>query len=276
MKRVLTTVILLPLALAAVFRLSDGWFWLFAVGLVSVAAHEFAEICSAWAPGTSRWILLLTVPAASALLAGALYEGARRPLMWSLFLGFLLLISVGAAMMVLLSRTPVKESLAALGILGWGTTYFSVAAVSLWSLQVMDARVLLLLLGVVWVGDTAAFYVGKAFGRHKLAAIVSPNKSWEGSAASAVASLAVALIWSRAILGVVRWEIILVATLAAGIGQLGDLAESMIKRGAGVKDSGSLLPGHGGMWDRLDALLLAAPIMLLGLWLAGFDSSAMP
>jgi len=275
-KRVLTTVVLLPLAVAAVFYLSDGWFWLFAVGLVSVAAHEFAQICSAWAPGTSRWMLQLTVPAASALFAGALYEGARRPLMWSLLLGFLVLISVGAAALVLLARTPIRESLAAMGILGWGTAYFSVAAVSLWSLQVMNAWVLMLLLGVVWAGDTAAYYVGSAFGRHQLAPVVSPNKSWEGSAANAVAGLGVALIWSRAMLGEVRWEIILVATVAGGVGQLGDLTESMVKRGAGVKDSGTLLPGHGGMWDRLDALLLAAPMMLLGLWLAGFDATALP
>jgi phosphatidate cytidylyltransferase len=276
LKRLLTAVVLLPFALAAVFKLSDGWFWLFVVGLVSVAAWEFAQISAAWAPGASRWMVVLAVPAASALLAGALYEGARPALMWSLLLGLLVLLSVGAAMMVLLAGTPIKESLAALGVMGWGTAYFSVAAVSLWSLQVMDPWLLILLLAAVWMGDSAAYYIGSAFGRHKLAPVVSPNKSWEGSAASVAASVAVALIWSWSIFGAMRWPIILVVIVAAGVGQLGDLAESMIKRGAGVKDSGTLLPGHGGMWDRLDALLFAAPIMLLGLWLIGFDGSAMP
>lgn len=276
MKRLLTAVVLLPLALAAVFKLSDGWFWLFAVGLVNVAAWEFSRISAAWAPGASRWMLVLTVPAASALLAGALYEGARLGLMWSLLLGLLVLLSVGAPMMVLLSGTPIKESLAALGVMGWGTAYFSVAAVSLWSLQVMGAWVLILLLAAVWTGDSAAYYIGSAFGRHKLAPVVSPNKSWEGSAASVVASVAVALIWSWSFFGAMRWPVIAVVVVAAAVGQLGDLGESMIKRGAGVKDSGDLLPGHGGMWDRLDALLFAAPVMLLGLWLVGFDGSVMP
>lgn len=276
MKRVLTTAVLLPLALAAVFLLSDGWFWLLAVAVVTLAAWECAQVTAAWAPGSSRWMVVFTVPAASALLAGALYEGGRPTLMWSLMLGFLILPSIGAATLVLLSRTPVKETLAALGVVGWGTVYFSVAAVSLWSLQVMNSWVLALLLFAIFAGDSAAYYIGTAWGRRRLAPVVSPNKSWEGSIASVIASTMVALVWSKTILGSIRWDLLLVVAIAAGMGQLGDLAVSMVKRGAGVKDTGTLLPGHGGMWDRLDALLFGAPVMLLGLWLIGFDATSMP
>jgi phosphatidate cytidylyltransferase len=145
------------------------------------------------------------------------------------------------------------------------------------------AFLLLYLLVVVWVGDIAAYFAGRAFGRNKLALRVSPGKTWEGAGASFLAAVA-AGIWifayapeiSRALLNadlVERaqayfapqlpslWLIALLSALINIAAQFGDLVESLIKRGAGVKDSGSLLPGHGGMLDRLDALLFAAPIL---------------
>lgn len=275
MKRILTTVVLLPMALAAVFFLPTLWFWVVVVGLVEVAVWECVGMTRRWAPTGPRWLLLLTVPAASVLFAAALWQGVQPEWMWSYLLGLLLLLSVGCGAVVLLGRTPVEESIGLLGILGWGTTYFAVAAVSLWALQVMGPPVLLLLLAVVWIGDSAAYYVGKAFGRHALAPVASPNKTWEGSAASVLAGAAAASVWSLLMFDGVRWELVGVAVGAGAIGQMGDLVESMVKRGAGVKDSGNLLPGHGGMWDRLDALLFAAPALLLGLWLVGFDAGAL-
>lgn len=275
MKRILTTVVLLPIALAAVFYLSALWFWIFAVGLVAVAAWECVGITRRWAPMGPRWLLMVTVPAASALLGAALWEGVQPETMWSYLLGLLFLLSVVCGALALVGKTPVDEAIGLLGILGWGTAYFSVAAVSIWALQVMGPQVLLLLLAVVWLGDSAAYYVGKSIGRHPLAPVVSPNKTWEGSAASLLAGVAAAAVWSQLVLGGVRWQLVAVAAAAGAIGQLGDLVESMIKRGAGVKDSGNLLPGHGGMWDRLDALLFAGPALLLGLWLIGFDAGAL-
>jgi phosphatidate cytidylyltransferase len=142
---------------------------------------------------------------------------------------------------------------------------------------------LLYLLLVVWAGDIFAYFVGKAMGRHLMAPRISPKKTWEGAAASLAASLAVgwllfryALPLSSAMLrvglidrrnglfGLERPSMfpIIVLTIILNIAaQLGDLVESLLKRGAGVKDSGSILPGHGGMLDRIDALLFAAPIL---------------
>ena len=115
---------------------------------------------------------------------------------------------------------------------------------------------------VNWVGDTGAYYVGRRWGRHKMAPIASPGKSWEGSFASVVVSTVFGLLFlPRMIPGVSLPFAALIAVLANAAGQLGDLAESAIKRGAGIKDSGSILPGHGGMLDRLDSTLFTLPVL---------------
>ena len=149
--------------------------------------------------------------------------------------------------------------------------------------QWAGAFYLLYLLLVVWAGDIFAYFVGKSVGRHLMSPRISPKKTWEGAAASLAASVAVgwllfhyALPLSSALLRVGLIERrdglfgleqpalgpVILLTIALNIAaQLGDLVESLIKRGAGVKDSGAILPGHGGMFDRIDALLFAAPVL---------------
>ncbi|MBT8400501.1 MAG: phosphatidate cytidylyltransferase [Rhodothermia bacterium] len=114
---------------------------------------------------------------------------------------------------------------------------------------------------LVWVSDTAAYYVGRAFGKRKLAPQISPNKTWEGALGGSVGSIAVAAAMGMTVLAFVPMTHCLVLGIICGsIGQLGDLAESRIKRLVGVKDSGSIIPGHGGVLDRFDALTVVAPI----------------
>jgi phosphatidate cytidylyltransferase len=111
-----------------------------------------------------------------------------------------------------------------------------------------------------WANDTFAYFAGRFFGRHKLWERVSPNKTWEGFAGGTLGSVAGALAVRALLLGSVPpWAMLIVGTGAAVLGPLGDLAESMLKRAAGVKDSGRLIPGHGGLLDRVDALLFVAP-----------------
>ncbi len=120
---------------------------------------------------------------------------------------------------------------------------------------------------VNWTGDIGAYYIGRHFGRHKLAPRVSPNKSWEGSAASVAASVLVAgayLAYFIPGFGIGRALALTVVANAAG--QFGDLAESTMKRGVRVKDSGTLLPGHGGFLDRVDSTLFTLPVVYA--WLA--------
>ncbi|HYK50801.1 MAG TPA: phosphatidate cytidylyltransferase, partial [Terriglobales bacterium] len=149
--------------------------------------------------------------------------------------------------------------------------------------QWAGAFLILYLLLVVWSGDIFAYFVGKSMGRHLMAPRISPKKTWEGAAASLIASMAIggALFYYSAQVSTtfLRWGLIerrdgmfglerpallpvLVLTAVLNVAaQLGDLVESLIKRGAGVKDSGAILPGHGGMLDRIDALLFAAPVL---------------
>jgi len=113
-----------------------------------------------------------------------------------------------------------------------------------------------------WIGDIGAYYVGRAAGRHKLAPIVSPGKSWEGSAASLAASLIFGFFFLHWAIPAVPPAIALALTAGANVaGQFGDLCESALKRGAGVKDSGTLLPGHGGWLDRVDSTLFTLPLV---------------
>jgi len=115
---------------------------------------------------------------------------------------------------------------------------------------------------VNWIGDTGAYYVGRRFGRHKLAPIVSPKKTWEGAAASAFVGIAFGVIYlPLAITGTPYWIAAAFALIANVAGQFGDLAESAIKRSAGVKDSGTILPGHGGFLDRVDSTMFTLPIL---------------
>jgi phosphatidate cytidylyltransferase len=149
--------------------------------------------------------------------------------------------------------------------------------------QWAGAFLLLYLLLLVWAGDIFAYFVGRSVGRHLMSPRISPKKSWEGAAASMAASLGVgwllfnyALPISSALLNAhlierkdglfgfekqSLWVTLLLSAALNVAAQLGDLVESLIKRGARVKDSGALLPGHGGMLDRIDALLMAAPVL---------------
>lgn len=120
----------------------------------------------------------------------------------------------------------------------------------------------LLTLFLVWASDIFAYYVGKAVGRHPLAPEISPNKTWEGSIGGVVAALVVAVGFKLTVGAFLPWLHLLgLVLICGGIGQLGDLAESQLKRATAVKDSSTILPGHGGLLDRFDAMVVAAPLV---------------
>jgi phosphatidate cytidylyltransferase len=125
----------------------------------------------------------------------------------------------------------------------------------------------------IWVGDSAAFLIGRVLGKKKLVPIISPNKSREGAIAGLMASMAIGAV-SFLVFGLADWWMGLIAGAVMGFaGQIGDLAESLLKRQAGVKDSGSIVPGHGGILDRIDALLFAFPVgFLMASGLGGFGT----
>jgi phosphatidate cytidylyltransferase len=235
-----------------------------------------------WAPH----LLFLAVLAAVALLcyreyarvAGAYGFGEMGPVGYAAGLAVLLIPQEPALLVTLIALLALSLSLSAgelakglprAALLFLGVVYiFGVWRTAI-PLRARSPHWLLFVLSLTWIGDAAAYYLGRRFGRHKMAPRVSPAKSWEGAAASLVASVAFAALYvPRFIPGVPLWVAMLLGAAANVAGQIGDLAESALKRGAGVKDSGHMLPGHGGWLDRVDSALFAMPVLWLILaWL---------
>jgi phosphatidate cytidylyltransferase len=273
MKRVVTAVALIPLVLLLIF---EAPFWLITPVVASVAElalWEYLALADASDAKTPRIAVMIAV----ALLFVVVF---RRPD----FLGPLLGALALALFIVCAFRSPLKRVLPDTAYSVFGMLYVGVplTTLPLLSEQENGPSLLLFLFLVVWAGDIAALYVGRAWGRRKLAPLISPGKTWEGSAASVVGSVSIglALVLLAGMLArrngglstllsfpgsVMGWVALAVVLNVAA--QVGDLIESAIKRGAGVKDSGSMLPGHGGMLDRIDALLVAAPVLWYALLL---------
>lgn len=274
MARVLTAVVLIPLVIFLLFR---GPFWLITVvaGTVALlACWEYLALADATGAKTPRWLVLACVAALFGL-------NFYRPEM--LLAGFsllALLLFIVVAFCSPLERVLLDTSASVFGLIYLGLALITVPLI--WS-QDHGPSLLLFLFCVVWSGDIAALYVGRSLGRHKLAPRLSPNKTWEGSIASVAGGVVVTALLillaqamqRRNLTGLsydgtwTHW--LLLSVLVNVAAQVGDLVESALKRGAHVKDSGALLPGHGGMLDRIDALLLAAPV----LWYAQLVQQAM-
>lgn len=271
MKRLLTAAIGVPLALAAVFLLPGWGFFVLVLALLEWAVVEYMAIGRRLSPQGPLAVLLLAVPLAAVGLSPELFPWAEMARGGEALLLAAAVVSLGAGSVVLFARTPLEDVVGSLGLLSFGIPYFALPIAAICWLQQLDPWVLFLLLAIVWLGDTAAYYLGSRFGRHKMAPVVSPEKSWEGAIAGFVTGILATWIWSHWRLGSVSIELIAVGAATAIFAQVGDLVESMLKRAAGVKDSGALLPGHGGVLDRMDAMLFAAPALLLGLWWLGYS-----
>ncbi len=273
MKRVLTAAVLIPLVLLLIFKASPlQMTWV--VGLVAeLALWEYLALADASGAKTPRIAVMIAV----AVLFVVVFRRPDflGPLLGALALGLFILCAF---------RSPLKRVLPDAAYSIFGLLYVGVPLTTLPPLSEQEngPSLLLFLFLVVWAGDIAALYVGRAWGRRKLAPSISPGKTWEGSVASVVGSVAIglALVLLAAALSrrnggvsillsfpgsIMGW--VALAVLLNVAAQVGDLVESALKRGAGVKDSGALLPGHGGMLDRIDALLVAAPVLWYALLL---------
>ncbi len=270
--RLATSTVGIAAALGVLFFAPSDLAFIVFFGVVFWAATEFVRLAQVFAPSAPLGALLIMIPAASlAAFAATRFPETTQDAGWWLIAGATLLALI-ATLVVLTAGTEMKDGLNALGIFAFALPYFAAPPVMMYHLQVLDPWVLLVFLAIVTMGDTAAYTIGTWIGRRKLAPSVSPNKSWEGAIASFVTCLLVAAAWSLWRLGELRPEWLLVAGVTGIAAQLGDLVESLIKRGAGVKDSSNVLPGHGGFFDRLDAILLSVPVFTVGAWLLGFES----
>jgi phosphatidate cytidylyltransferase len=170
---------------------------------------------------------------------------------------------LGVAALTLRTKRPIVEALPAAGISCSGLLLVALPltyTVRLHGIATDGPKLLMFVLVITWVGDSVAYFVGRAVGRRPLAPVLSPKKSWEGTIASILGALLVAIVFTRW-LTVPLPHLLAMAAVGNVAGQAGDLLESAYKRSAGVKDSGSLLPGHGGVLDRIDALILAIPVV---------------
>ena len=271
-KRVATAVVLVPLTVGIVLWGSTAMVAL-AIALVALLAlFEYFALGEAighrayrfWT-GTSALVLVYAQwlgasrPAYS--LAGGLV--AHEQPRWLGLDAVLFLFVVGLAALTLLTRRPLVEVLPAAGISASGLILVAFPlsfAIPLHAAGAEGPALLLFTLVVVWVGDTVAYFVGRGIGKHPLAPHLSPKKTWEGTIAGFLGSLLVALAFTPW-LNVPLVHLLAMAVLGNIAGQVGDLLESGYKRSAGIKDSGHLLPGHGGVLDRIDALILAIPVV---------------
>jgi phosphatidate cytidylyltransferase len=265
MKRILTALILIPLVLLLVF-LGPRWLvFVCTAGLASLAAWEYLGLAERGGPNPPRIAVIVAI--------GLLFAGNfQYPDLTVYFIGLLTI----ALLVYCTFRSSIEMVMADSALSVFCFFYIGLTLLALPNLwdEANGPSLVAFLFCSVWAGDIVALYVGRAIGRHKLAPRLSPNKTWEGTLASVAGSLLAAggLLWLQQFLAIrfdsarlsfpdEVWYWLVLAVVINIAAQVGDLAESAIKRSVGAKDSGTLLPGHGGVLDRIDALLLAAPIL---------------
>ncbi len=276
-KRVATAMVLIPLVVGLVVAAPTSWVTIAVTLVVLLALFEFFVLGDAIGHRAYRFwtascavLLVFSQYLAAMDQAHSLGNGltlhrvilrfvVSTPSVADVFFIFL----IGVMILTLATRRPLVEALPAAGISSAALVLVALPltyAVRLHGISLFGPFLLLFSLVITWVGDTTAYFVGRAIGKHPFAPQLSPKKTWEGAASSFVGSIMVGVIsayWVN--IGLLH----LIGMAAAGnvAGQMGDLLESAFKRSAGVKDSGALLPGHGGILDRIDALILAIPVV---------------
>ena len=256
-KRIASALVILPPLVLFLWYAPPGLFLILLLVLIGLSLHEYLQVLQPIQRCTRVTFL------AALTLAIAAYLGGWRWLSMALWLS---LVALTLSVML----TPAREShvfptlvYSIFGVLFLGWT---LSHLILLRLLPAGQSYILFLCAVVWVGDSAAMYVGKSLGRHKMAPAISPGKTWEGAVGGAVGGVLTA-IWSAGFLlpHVGPWQCIILGFCISVAAQISDLGESMLKRYAGVKDSGGLIPGHGGILDRIDSLVFAAPTLVYAL-----------
>jgi len=262
MKRILTAVVVLPFLIASILISSLWWvFVLLAAAAMVLGLWEFYLLAKK---------LKLQPEAGAGYIAGAALITIplqNDPANVLLVLFVIIAVTIGTLIAVTLRGAPFEKMIPSVGATLLGILYIPLLGSHLVALrtgfpQPLSAHLLSFFFLVLMGSDAGAYYTGRALGKHKLAPSISPGKTWEGAAGGIVAALAMAALahfWFFRELPL-RYMLPLAAIMAL-LGILGDLVESALKRGAGAKDAANILPGHGGILDRLDSLLFNAPVI---------------
>ena len=271
-KRVAVAAIGIPLAVGVGYV---GGYWL--AGLLALLAGlAAAEFCRMY-----RERNVFAAPWVAALLAIS-YVVLAVGLPVGVYLVWATVLTLGVTSVLIIRTEPERQPGLSAVVTAFGAVYTGgLLAYALWlrSLGGMGpgwsgAAVLFLPVAVTWLGDSAAYSVGSAIGRHKMAPVISPKKTWEGAVAGLLATAAGALLYVELTSPLLRWsmsvwQVLLFGALVSVAGQVGDLFESRFKRDCAVKDSSNLLPGHGGALDRIDSLVFVFPFAYAFLRLVG-------
>ena len=253
-RRIVSAAIILPPLLLLVFFASHELFLVLTCALIGLSLHEYFRL---FAVRLSPVSIGMTYALACTIACTA-YSGGRlwMPPVLSLSLMALTISAIVSASPEATPFPTLLNSLFGLLFIGWGLSHF----ILLRSLESGKWYILFLCV-IIWVGDASAMYIGKGFGRHKLVPAISPGKTWEGALGGMLSSLLVAILTSRVFAPQLSLsQSIIFGLVVALAAQLSDLGESILKRYTGVKDSGTLIPGHGGVLDRIDSLFFAAPV----------------
>ena len=251
-RRIYTVLVLAPLLYAVIRYLPPLAFSGFVVLAGALALFEFYRLC--FSDRSHSWLMGIGLTGFAALILGT-----HRP---DIIVPTLLATLVGIISVPLLSRSPLEQSLRDGAMTLFGVLYLglTLGPLSMTRLLPLGEWLIFFLLLVTWASDTGAYVVGTLYGRHRLAPTISPKKTVEGLVGGLIGAIMVAYA--------ARWwflpelsglDCLVLATLLTITGLWGDLTESAMKRSVGIKDSGGILPGHGGMLDRLDSLLFSAP-----------------
>jgi phosphatidate cytidylyltransferase len=262
LKRELAAAVAIPIVLGVLFFLPPIWFDFLVAAIALAALWEFFRIAEktglpvAKSVGVLGWLIVF----------GGWLLGMSTSMGTSVILPcFVGVVALGflCAVASLFGGVDMTAAMGGAGATMLGIWTIAVPAVAMCMMRADSPTAVLLLFFIVWGCDSFAYYTGKNFGKHKLAPRISPNKTWEGTIGGLVGATLIGAAggtwWLAPQLGPGLGA--LAGALASTAGQIGDLVESMWKRGANVKDSGTFLPGHGGFYDRVDSLLFAGPVL---------------
>lgn len=256
MKRIIPGILLAACWLLLLLYGTFPLFWFAAIAMVVIGSHEYLKMAIPAGNSATDYLFFAFLLGLPTILAGIWYEDGAGG---GLFLAVLL-----AFCYTLIHYAKLTDSLQFFTRLIFGVVYigFFGAHLVLIHLQPEGNFWLIILVGITAGSDSGAYYCGKKFGRHKLCPRVSPNKTVEGAVGGTVCGLLVAILLASFLLDQLNWAVLIGVSLAVvSVGIIGDLCESMVKRGTNTKDSGKILLGHGGLLDRIDSLLFAAPFL---------------
>jgi phosphatidate cytidylyltransferase len=292
-KRIATAVVLIPMVLLLVLKAPIYILCFVAAAVAVLAIAEFLKLAVHYAVQPMSIVTYVFVALFFGFVIFALGGFSTLLQISAMLYGIALAAALApfVFLSVAMSRADLKSGYPAAAASTFAFGYIAIPMALLVAIRQQPAGAIwtVFTLLAVWSGDIFAYFAGKAMGRHRMSPEISPKKTWEGAVASIVASVIIGTLWIQHAQGISEtllrvglierrdgmfglerpqlWPVILLAAVVNIAAQFGDLVESLIKRGAGVKDSGTILPGHGGMLDRIDAMLFAVPVVwAYGAW----------